>query len=150
MVFGIWCGSGKPTNLNEFLTPFVNEMNAISRNGVMINDFRLDVSIRSIIADSPARSFLKGFFYKFSFFHFRFGTIFFFQFIYRYSFNIVQARCILITDTDAKNATLSELTIRLHYVFVSMDSIQRKGLTTLLEIELIHYTTRNIRCWKTC
>lgn len=60
MVVGIWCGVGKPTNLNDFLTPFVNEMNSISKDGIIINDFRLIVNIRSIICDSPARSFLKG------------------------------------------------------------------------------------------
>lgn len=60
MVFGIWCGAGKPNSVNDFLTPFVNEMNAISLNGIMIKQFRLDVIIRSIICDSPARSFLKG------------------------------------------------------------------------------------------
>lgn len=58
---GIWCGVGKPIDVNEFLLPFVNEMNAIARSGVIINGHRLDVGIRSVICDSPARSFVKGF-----------------------------------------------------------------------------------------
>lgn len=60
MIVGIWCGFGKPSNVNEFLVPFINEMNAIARNGVTINGHRLDVDIRCMICDSPARSFLKG------------------------------------------------------------------------------------------
>lgn len=67
MVFGIWCGIGKPNNINEFLMPFVNEMNAVARDGVMINDFRLNVNIRCVICDSPARSLLKGLFSLFYF-----------------------------------------------------------------------------------
>lgn len=60
IVFGVWCGFGKPIDVNEYLMPFVQEMNAVAKNGVMINGYRLDVNIRALICDSPARSFLKG------------------------------------------------------------------------------------------
>lgn len=60
IVVGIWCGIGKPNKLNEFLMPFVQEVNSIATNGLIINGHRLDVSIRSVICDSPARSYIKG------------------------------------------------------------------------------------------
>lgn len=63
MVISIWCGRGKPI-LNEFLGPFVNEMNEILEHGIKINGFDLDVSIAFFVCDSPARAFLKGFNYR--------------------------------------------------------------------------------------
>lgn len=59
MVVAIWCGKQKP-NLNEFLRPFVDELNVLLANGIRINNHELKVIIRCIIADSPARAFLKG------------------------------------------------------------------------------------------
>lgn len=60
MVIGIWSGIGKPNSLTEFLHPFVNELNKIVKNGVIINGYRIDVAVRCFLCDSPARSFLKG------------------------------------------------------------------------------------------
>lgn len=59
MVISIWCGRGKPI-LNEFLDPFVTELNEILANGIKINDFDLNVSVAFFVCDSPARAFLKG------------------------------------------------------------------------------------------
>lgn len=60
MVIAIWSGIGKPANLNDFLQPFVDEINFITMNGITINCYRIDVCIRSFLLDSPARSYLKG------------------------------------------------------------------------------------------
>lgn len=66
MVIGVWCGNGKPENLNEFLGPFANDIETVTKDGVIINEkFRLDITIRCLVCDAPARSFLKGF----NFFH---------------------------------------------------------------------------------
>lgn len=65
MAVGIWSGNGKPSNLNEFLRAFANDIDNTAKNGIMINGFRLDVKIRSFICDSPARSFLKGSYFNF-------------------------------------------------------------------------------------
>lgn len=62
MVIGIWSGVGKPKNLNEFLEPLCIDIDAVIKDGIIINGNRLDVEIRCFICDSPARSFLKGFF----------------------------------------------------------------------------------------
>lgn len=59
MVISIWSGRGKPI-LNDFLHPFVNELNEIIANGIKINGFDLNTSILFFVCDSPARSFLKG------------------------------------------------------------------------------------------
>lgn len=59
MVISIWCGRGKPI-LNEFLHPFVSELNDIISNGMNINNNQLKVTIRGFVCDSPARAFLKG------------------------------------------------------------------------------------------
>lgn len=63
IIIGIWCGVGKPTSIIDYLAPFIAEMNAIARDGVLINGYRLDVDIRCFICDSPARSFVKGLFF---------------------------------------------------------------------------------------
>lgn len=61
-IISIWCGESKPTNLNEFLQQFVNELNEICTDGIFVNGFFIKVGIGCFIADSPARAFLKGFF----------------------------------------------------------------------------------------
>lgn len=60
MVIAIWCGNGKPTVLNEYLNPFVNELNEILLNSIFINDFQINVAVRCFICDTPARAFIKG------------------------------------------------------------------------------------------
>lgn len=60
MVIGIWSGTGKPKSLTEFLDPLVNDLCAVTRDGITINGYHIEVKIRCFICDSPARSFLKG------------------------------------------------------------------------------------------
>lgn len=67
-VIGIWSGVGKPKNLTEFLLPLVNDINILIREGISINGYRIDSTIRSFLCDSPARSFLKGLLISFVFY----------------------------------------------------------------------------------
>ncbi|XP_055325814.1 uncharacterized protein LOC129579676 [Sitodiplosis mosellana] len=60
MVIGIWSGIGKPKDLTDFLQPLVSDIDTVIRNGVMINEYRIDIVIRCFLCDSPARSFIKG------------------------------------------------------------------------------------------
>lgn len=60
MIIAIWCGIEKPKNLNEFLRPFVTELNEILRNGININGYSLTVSVHCFVCDTPARAFIKG------------------------------------------------------------------------------------------
>lgn len=59
MVAGIYCGVGKPANITEFLSQFVEEMLSILRDGIRINGYKLAIRIRCFICDSPARAFIK-------------------------------------------------------------------------------------------
>lgn len=65
ILIAVWCGVGKPKNLNEFLSPFVNEMNEILDTGVTVNGHRIIVESIAFIADTPARAHLKGLYFIF-------------------------------------------------------------------------------------
>lgn len=60
MVISIWCGNGKPTVLNDFLDPFVNELIPILQHGISIGSTQLIVTIRCFICDKPAMAYIKG------------------------------------------------------------------------------------------
>lgn len=60
LVIAIWCGESKPTILNDFLGPFVNELNSLLINGAMINGYQINISTRAFVCDTPARAFIKG------------------------------------------------------------------------------------------
>lgn len=64
LVIAIWCGVGKPNELNAFLHPFVAELKEVMQNGLSINGNRITIKVRCFICDTPARALLKG-----SFFH---------------------------------------------------------------------------------
>lgn len=60
MVISVWCGPGKPTDLNEYLGPFVNELKEALMNGIRVNMHIITVICHCFICDSPARAFIKG------------------------------------------------------------------------------------------
>ncbi|XP_061519135.1 uncharacterized protein LOC133394125 [Anopheles gambiae] len=60
MTVAIFCGPKKPGNLDEFLGPLITELNSLMANGVFVKTRKIGVKIRAIIADSPARAFIKG------------------------------------------------------------------------------------------
>ncbi|XP_061503813.1 uncharacterized protein LOC133391753 [Anopheles gambiae] len=60
MTVAIFCGPKKPGNLDEFLGPLITELNSLMANGVFVKSRKIGVKIRAIIADSPARAFIKG------------------------------------------------------------------------------------------
>lgn len=56
---GLYHGNKKPSNSNEFLFDFVEEMKSIlSANGVFLNKKKVNVSIHYICCDAPAKSFI--------------------------------------------------------------------------------------------
>lgn len=57
-VICLYYGKQKPDNIHAFLEDFVGEMKSLEENGI-IKDIRYDVRIRCVVADAPARSFLK-------------------------------------------------------------------------------------------
>lgn len=60
IVISVWYGPGKPTDLNEYLGPFVNELKEILRDGLIINSYIITIFCHCFICDSPARAFIKG------------------------------------------------------------------------------------------
>uniref|UniRef100_A0AAG5DQC3 Uncharacterized protein n=1 Tax=Anopheles atroparvus TaxID=41427 RepID=A0AAG5DQC3_ANOAO len=56
----IFSGTSKPDDLELYLRPFVSELNELQDHGITLNRKRLKVRIRAVIADSPARAFIKG------------------------------------------------------------------------------------------
>lgn len=60
LVIGIYAGYEKPQNSNEFLSEFVDELNAVLENGVDLNDHTIAIKIRCFVCDTPARAMIKG------------------------------------------------------------------------------------------
>jgi len=60
MIIGIYYGMGKPTDLEAYLEPFVQEAKILLTEGIIINGVKIVLKIRSFICDSPARAFIKG------------------------------------------------------------------------------------------
>nr|CAI5848798.1 unnamed protein product [Callosobruchus analis] len=60
MIIGMYYGKGKPSNPNEFLSQFVEELMLIMNKGVMITEYKISVHLKCFICDSPARSSVKG------------------------------------------------------------------------------------------
>lgn len=60
-IVAIWCGPfSKPTNLDEFLKPFITELKSLMANGMEINERHILIDFCCCICDSPARAFIKG------------------------------------------------------------------------------------------
>uniref|UniRef100_A0A1Y1N8E9 Uncharacterized protein n=1 Tax=Photinus pyralis TaxID=7054 RepID=A0A1Y1N8E9_PHOPY len=59
-VVGIYCGTTKPPSVQGFLTPFVEEIKPLLKNGIFINGIKCSLKVRCFICDTPARSFAKG------------------------------------------------------------------------------------------
>lgn len=57
-VVGVFAGTSKPKSANEFLTPFVEELKIVLREGVGVNGCAVGASIETIICDAPAHAFV--------------------------------------------------------------------------------------------
>lgn len=60
IVISIWCGESKPNNISDYLRSFVDELQEIMENGILIDTCHIKIIIGAFICDSPARSFIKG------------------------------------------------------------------------------------------
>lgn len=58
-VVALYYGSSKPKNVNKFMENFVEEAEDYTTNGIRINTILYKFKVLAIIADSPARAFLK-------------------------------------------------------------------------------------------
>lgn len=59
MVAAIYSGYGKPP-LESYLSSFVDELLVLMAEGFLWNNKKIEVRIKCIVCDSPARSFIKG------------------------------------------------------------------------------------------
>ncbi|KAB0791928.1 hypothetical protein PPYR_12999 [Photinus pyralis] len=57
-VVGVFCGTSKPSPLNNFLEDFINEYNSLS-DGFTLYGIKCELIIHSFICDAPARAYLK-------------------------------------------------------------------------------------------
>lgn len=55
----VYSGHGKPP-LKPYLEPFVNELNKLLTNGIIINEFLLKIRIKCFVCDTPARNYILG------------------------------------------------------------------------------------------
>jgi len=58
-IVGVYFGSKKPYYIEEYLFPFIDDLNYLIQNGFQFNNITLKVKIKGIIADAPARAFIK-------------------------------------------------------------------------------------------
>ncbi|XP_041774272.1 uncharacterized protein LOC121594719 [Anopheles merus] len=58
MLVAAYSGHTKPSSVEEFLRPLVNDFNIIQRGGLTIGDKTLQFRVRNFIADTPARAFI--------------------------------------------------------------------------------------------
>uniref|UniRef100_A0A182PUX6 Uncharacterized protein n=1 Tax=Anopheles epiroticus TaxID=199890 RepID=A0A182PUX6_9DIPT len=59
MTIAVYSGSTKPVDIDQFLQPFVDELNFLMENGITFNNKQFSIELRVIIADSPARAYIK-------------------------------------------------------------------------------------------
>ncbi|XP_058123199.1 uncharacterized protein LOC131285223 [Anopheles ziemanni] len=60
MLVAVLCGNSKPELVEEFLRPLVVEVNDLQQRGLRFGDKVVRLSLRALIADSPARAFAKA------------------------------------------------------------------------------------------
>lgn len=52
----------KPSNVDEFLKPLVDELNTLFQYGLLVNSIEVKFVLRCFICDTPARAMIRGMF----------------------------------------------------------------------------------------
>ncbi|KAG0442536.1 hypothetical protein HPB47_015671 [Ixodes persulcatus] len=56
----VYCGAGKPPNLQKYLDPFLEEVVELTCSGMVHKGVHVDVRLTAMICDAPARSYVKA------------------------------------------------------------------------------------------
>ena len=59
-VVGVYCGQTKPSDLNAYLSDFVNELLHLLQYGIDFGESHFGVTVNSFVCDAPARAMLKN------------------------------------------------------------------------------------------
>ena len=59
-IIALFCGSGKPDSVEEFMEDFLKEYKHLSENGIVLNDKVKSFAIECFTCDAPARQMLKS------------------------------------------------------------------------------------------
>lgn len=59
-MIGCYIGPKKPYNIDSFMHDFSYEISDLKDNGIIIKDEKVDVKIRALICDAPAKAFVCG------------------------------------------------------------------------------------------
>uniref|UniRef100_A0A182HLU9 Transposase domain-containing protein n=2 Tax=Anopheles arabiensis TaxID=7173 RepID=A0A182HLU9_ANOAR len=59
-VVALFCGKTKPASAEDYLRQLVAELNRLQSAGVTLGGKKVTIRVRAIIADTPARAFIKG------------------------------------------------------------------------------------------
>jgi len=57
-IIGVYHGMCKPSDVNEFLSDFINNFTFLLQNGITVSDIKYTVAIGAILCDAPARAFI--------------------------------------------------------------------------------------------
>jgi len=58
-IVGAFFGSKKPFNVDEYLSSFITDINDLLEHVLQFNNNSLKIKVKGIIADAPARAFIK-------------------------------------------------------------------------------------------
>lgn len=57
-VIGAYAGPSKPLSSNDFLRPFVDELQHLLSYGLVVNNQKIELRLKALVRDAPARSFI--------------------------------------------------------------------------------------------
>ncbi|XP_040062561.1 uncharacterized protein LOC120835954 [Ixodes scapularis] len=58
-VVGLFCGASKPSSVDEYLHPFVQELECMLQSGLDSQGMHYSITVRAVLCDAPAKAFVK-------------------------------------------------------------------------------------------
>ena len=57
---GLYCGTSNPPSLDEYLSPFIDQINEFQKTGIVFHGQVFPVKLLAIVCDAPAKAFVKA------------------------------------------------------------------------------------------